>query len=133
MPSCTRGGVWLWCSASDSCGSQWGEKPSPEPRGTGSPGAWGKILYAEKRLQGFSGRTQERGETELLLLDWVIFVKLHPDERTRRTQSTNKALWCLQEPTGCLSPGGHRAMLSPVTLSMAHRLCSHLLSFMNVE
>ena len=77
-----------------------GRETFPRAAGHRQPRCLGEDLYAEKRLQGFSGRTQERGETELVLLDWVIFVKLHPDERTRCTQSTNKALWWLQEPMG---------------------------------
>ena len=96
-------------------------------QGTGSPGAWGKILYIavlnKMALPGqkrgyrafFFGRTQERGDTELLLLDQVTFVT---------TPRLTKELDTFCLPTrlfgGFSSPwatvfslGGHRAMLPP--------------------
>ena len=129
VPSCTRSCVWHWCSDSDSCESQWGEKPFPAQQGTGNPGAWGKILYIavlnKMALPGqkrgyrafffFLEEHRKGGDTELLLLDRVTFVTTPPLTKELDT-------FCL--PTrhfgGFSSPwatifslGGHRAMLPP--------------------
>lgn len=97
---------------------------------------WIRWLYrGRKEAIGLLGRTQERGEAELLLLDLVTFVTTPPLIKELDT-------FCL--PTrhfgGFDSPWATISALvvtglcsSSVTLSMVHRLCSHLPSFMNVE
>lgn len=111
VPSCTKSCVWHWCSDSDSCESQWGEKPSPAQQGTGSPGAWGKILYIavlnKMALPGqkrgyrafffFFGRTQERGgHRASAFRSGYICDNSTSDKRTRHILSTNKTFWWFQ-------------------------------------